>query len=64
MTLGGENSTLTLNLVGFSLGVAQSAPLEMSPWDGWEMNCLHTESAQTISWNRVKAGHLLCPGNH
>ena len=64
MTLGGENSTSTSNLVGFSLGVAQSAPLEMSPRDEWEMNRLHMESAQTISQNRVKASHLLCPGNH
>ena len=31
MTLGRENSTSTSNSVGFSLGVAQSAPLEMAP---------------------------------
>ena len=51
MTLGGENFTSTSNSVGFSLGVAQLAPLEMSPRDGWEMNRLHMESVQTISQN-------------
>ena len=47
MTLGGENSTSTSNLVGFSLGVAQLAPLEMAPWAQMEMSHLHMESAQT-----------------
>ena len=61
MTLGGENSTSTLNLVGSSLGVTQSAPLEMAPLagTGMEMSCLHTESEPTTSRSQAKAGHLL-----
>ena len=65
MSLGGENSTSTLNLVGSSLGVAQSAPLEMAPLagTGMEMSCLHTESEPTTSQSQAKAGHLLHCGN-
>ena len=63
MTLGRENSTLTLNLVGFSLGVAQSAPLEMAPRVQMETSRLHMESGPTTSQTRVKASHLLHLGN-
>ena len=63
MTLGGENSTSTSNLVGFSLGVAQSAPLEMAPLVQMEMSCLHMESELTTSQNQAKASHLLRRGN-
>ena len=63
MTIGGENSTSTLNLVGFSSGVAQLAPLEMAPWDLMEITCPHMGIDRTISQTQWKASHLLRPGN-
>ena len=65
-TLGGGNFTLTSNLVGFSLGVAQLAPLEMAHRAGPAMmiNCLPMESGPITSQTRVKASHLLRLGNH
>ena len=65
MTLNGGNFTSTSNLVGFSLGVAQLAPLEMAPWAGTAMmtSRLHMESELITSQIQVKAGHLLRLGN-
>ena len=63
MTIGGENSTSTLNLVGFSSGVVQLAPLEMAPWDLMEITCPHMGIYRTISQTQWKASHLLRPGN-
>ena len=65
MTLGGGNFTSTLNLVGFSLGVTQLAPLEMAPQAGTVMvtSCLHMEGKLITSQIQVKAGHLLLLSN-
>ena len=57
---------MTSNLVGFSLGATQLAPLEMAHRAGPAMMISHLpmENALITSQTRVKAGHLLRLGNH